>query len=88
MEKKVFNVTAPNGLHQRAASDLVKEASAFESKVKIDYKEKNVNLKSPLGVMALAVPNGGKITITADGNDEKEAMLAITELMNEMDLAK
>lgn len=56
--------------------------------MKLSYQDKNVNLKSTLGVMALAIPNHAEITITADGEDEKEAIAAMEELIGELKLAE
>lgn len=88
MEKKTFTITSEFGLHARAASTLVKRAARFQSEMKLSYQDKNVNLKSTLGVMALAIPNHAEITITADGEDEKEAIAAMEELIGELKLAE
>lgn len=88
MEKKTFTITSEFGLHARAASTLVKKAARYESEIKLAYQDKNVNLKSTLGVMALAIPNSAEITITANGEDEKDAINGITEMISELELAK
>ncbi|WP_372869132.1 HPr family phosphocarrier protein, partial [Planomicrobium okeanokoites] len=40
-----------------------------------------VNLKSILGVMSLGISSGSVVTISADGEDEAEAMAKIEEAM-------
>ena len=81
MEKKEFNVIAETGIHARPATLLVQSASKFASDINLIYKGKSVNLKSIMGVMSLGVGQGSDVVITAEGEDEKEAIEAITETM-------
>ena len=70
------------GLHARAASKLVSQASQFESDVFIDKQGDRVNAKSIMGVMMLAASKGTEVKLEVDGNDEKECMEAIIQLIN------
>ncbi len=70
------------GLHARAASKLVSQASQFESDVFIDKHGNRVNAKSIMGVMMLAASKGTEVKLEVDGNDEKECMEAILQLIN------
>ncbi len=70
------------GLHARAASKLVSQASQFESDVFIDKQGDRVNAKSIMGVMMLAASKGTEVKLEVDGNDEKECMEAILQLIN------
>lgn len=70
------------GLHARAAAKLVSTASAYSSKIKIGHNGKEVDGKSIMSVMMLAACQGSEITVRADGDDKEQAMLAITELVN------
>ncbi len=81
MEKRQYNITAETGIHARPATLLVQTASKFNSEITLEYQEKSVNLKSIMGVMSLGVGQSASVTITADGDDEKEALDAITETM-------
>ncbi|PWF99893.1 phosphocarrier protein HPr [Levilactobacillus bambusae] len=81
MEKREFHITAETGIHARPATLLVQTASKFNSEVTLQYQDKSVNLKSIMGVMSLGVGQNADITITTDGEDEKEAMDAIAETM-------
>ncbi|SDI59102.1 phosphocarrier protein HPr [Natribacillus halophilus] len=83
MEQKTFTITAETGLHARPATQLVNKAGQFSSEINIESRGKSVNLKSIMGVMSLGVGKGGEVIITADGNDEKEAMEAITNQIQE-----
>ena len=70
------------GLHARAASKLVSKASQFESEVFIDKQGNRVNAKSIMGVMMLAASKGTEVKLEVDGNDEKECMEAMRQLIN------
>ena len=88
MKKKEFNVTAETGIHARPATLLVQTASKFQSEINLEYKEKSVNLKSIMGVMSLGVGQGSDVTITAEGEDEEEAIKAIEETMKKEGLSE
>ena len=45
------------------------------------YENKEVDLKSILGIMSLAVLEGAKIEIEAKGADAKEAIEALQEMI-------
>ena len=84
---KDFHVVAETGIHARPATLLVQAASKFNSDITLDYKGKQVNLKSIMGVMSLGVGQGADVTITVDGADEEEAMSSIVETMTKEGLA-
>lgn len=88
MEKKDFNITAETGIHARPATLLVQTASKFASDINLEYKGKSVNLKSIMGVMSLGVGQGADVTITAEGEDEQEAITAISETMKKEGLSE
>ena len=74
----------------RAGADPppVKAASKFNSDINLEYNGKSVNLKSIMGVMSLGVGQGADVTITADGDDAKEAIEAIADTMKKEGLAE
>lgn len=81
MEKRDFTIIAETGIHARPATILVQAASKFASDVTLSYEGKSVNLKSIMGVMSLGVGQNANVTITASGDDEKEALDAVAETM-------
>ena len=87
MEKRDFNITAETGIHARPATILVQTASKFSSDITLTYNGKSVNLKSIMGVMSLGVGQNADVTISADGDDEKDAIAAIAETMQKEGLA-
>lgn len=87
MEKRDFHVTAETGIHARPATLLVQSASKFNSEVTLQYGDKSVNLKSIMGVMSLGVGQNADVTVSADGDDEKEAIEALADTMKKEGLS-
>ncbi|ABX26833.1 phosphocarrier protein HPr [Lactobacillus helveticus] len=88
MEKRDFHIVAETGIHARPATLLVQAASKFGSDVNLEYNGKSVNLKSIMGVMSLGVGQNADVTITAEGDDEKDALDAIADTMKKEGLAE
>ena len=88
MEKREFKVIAETGIHARPATLLVQAASKFSSDINLEYSGKSVYLKSIMGVMSLGVGQGSEISISAEGDDEKEAIDAIADTMKKEGLAE
>jgi phosphocarrier protein HPr len=70
------------GMHARAAAKFVKLASTFKSKIELERKKQRVNGKSIMGVMMLAASKGTQVTIYAEGNDAKESINQLEQLIN------
>ena len=88
MEKRGFHIIAKTGIHAPPATLLEQAASKFNSDINLEYNGKSVNLKSIMGVMSLGVGQGADVTITADGDDAKEAIEAIADTMKKEGLAE
>jgi len=73
-------VTNVKGLHLRAANELVKTASAFESDIRVGAGDMEVDGKSMMGLLGLAASMGTEVRIKASGPDEREAVRAIVAL--------
>jgi len=82
MMTKELTITNKLGLHARAAAKLVTLASSFDSAIEIKTQCKSANGKSIMSVMMLAASKGSIITLSIDGNDEKEALSALEVLIN------
>lgn len=68
------------GLHARAAAKLVHMAGNFQSRITIAKNGEEVDAKSILGILLLAAGQGSRIMIRCDGQDEEEALRAVTTL--------
>ncbi|MRR33079.1 HPr family phosphocarrier protein [bacterium] len=71
------------GLHARASALLVKTASRFQSEIKIEREDIEVNGKSIMGIMMLAAAKGCVIRVKIGGEDEQEAMSVLGELIRD-----
>lgn len=83
MKTQTFSITAETGVHARPATLLVNKAGQYNSEVELSYKGKKVNLKSIMGVMSLGIPKGAEIEVSAEGNDEEEALNGVGEVIKE-----
>lgn len=71
------------GIHARPAGMLVKQCSSFNCAIQIGTAEKMVDAKRIMGVMGLAAKQGTEVTITFDGDDEKQASEAVLAFLKE-----
>ena len=71
------------GLHARASAKFVSLASEFESEIMLKRNGQQINGKSIMGIMMLAAAKGAELEVCADGKDEKKAIEALTELVND-----
>ncbi|MGN4426303.1 phosphocarrier protein HPr [Bacillus cereus group sp. MYBK30-1] len=81
MVEKFFTILEDGGLHARPSTTLVNAVSSFKSEVMLEYKEKQVNLKSIMGIMALGVPKGAQIKVMAKGEDEEQVLQSVSKVM-------
>jgi phosphocarrier protein HPr len=70
------------GLHARPAAEFVKLATRFQSEVWVSKDDIEVSGKSIMGVMMLAAERGASIHIRASGDDARDAVDALVELVN------
>ena len=70
------------GLHARPATFFIQKANEFKSSIWIEKDERKVNAKSLLGVLSLGITKGISITISAEGQDEKEAVEGLVNLIS------
>lgn len=78
---KTFTLKNDLGLHARVAVMLVNTAKQFQARITYERDGIIVDGKSILGILTLACPKGGKITIVADGIDSEEAMTSFETLI-------
>lgn len=82
MAKRIYQVKNPAGLHARPASLIVAEASKYpDVSLSISKDNKDVNLKSIMGVMSLAVGYYDEIQITAVGDNDEFVLDNIEKVM-------
>ena len=70
------------GLHARASAKLTKLAAEFPCEVFLSRNGRQINAKSIMGVMMLAAGIGSTVILETIGERADEAMVALTELIN------
>jgi phosphotransferase system HPr (HPr) family protein len=79
-----LQVTSRLGLHARAAANLVRVASQFQSSLTLQRLDGNAeaDAKSILSILSLAASRGTDLKIIANGVDEEEALDAVVGLFS------
>ena len=83
MIKKPITINLSTGLEARPVAQLVQVASQFNSEIYVEIGKKRVNAKSIMAVMSLGVKQGNEVIITAEGEDEEEAIAEIQKVLEE-----
>ncbi len=81
MEAIDIKINAKTGIHARPASEIVKLAKGYKSTVNIVKGDKKGNCASIIGILALGLQNGTEVSVTAEGEDEKEAAKAVADFI-------
>lgn len=74
MSKKVEN-------NDSLVPELVATACQFNSEIHLESGSARLNAKSIMGLMALKFFGGKEVRITADGNDEQEAINSLEAIL-------
>ncbi len=83
MVEKELVVKIDPGLQARPAAKFVQEANRFSSDIYLEKGGKQVNAKSIMGVMSLAIGMDEVVGLQADGPDEDEAMEKLSQFITE-----
>ena len=79
---RTVTIVNRKGLHARPAASFVKLATRFESKIRIQDGEMDVDGKSIRGMMMLAASHGTHIVISSEVNDEQQDVEELSNLVN------
>jgi len=82
--EQTVEVTSRLGLHARAAANLVRVASKFNSKLTLQRPEGGLeaDAKSILDILSLAASHGTALKLVARGDDENQALAAVAGLFS------
>jgi len=78
---RTLKVLSTAGLHARPAGLFIETANRFRSAIRVAKGDREVNGKSVLGLMLLEITAGSELTITAEGEDEEQALEALSALI-------
>ena len=84
MLKREIKIQNESGLHARPASLFVKEASKYNSEIKVIKGEKEYNAKSIMGLLSMGASKNQMIAIQAQGADEELAVYSLIELVSNL----
>ncbi|WP_425069467.1 HPr family phosphocarrier protein [Reyranella sp.] len=79
--KRSLAIANKRGLHARAAAKFVRTAGQFDAIVRVSYKGQEVSGLSIMGLMMLAAGIGSSIDVACSGKQAKDAMTAISALV-------
>ena len=72
-----FTILAPEGMHARPATALVKLARQFQSSILLKKGATEVKMNSLLNIMSMGVKAGDVIKVSVEGVDEAAAVEAL-----------
>lgn len=83
MISKDFLITAPEGIHARPATALVRLTKNFNSVISLKKGDQTIRLNSLLNILSLGAKGGETITILIEGADEAVAAEAIEHFFSQ-----
>lgn len=79
--RKRLHVRSRQGLHARPAALFVQVATRFKSHIRVRKGRHEVDGKSIMGLLTLAVSRGSNIEITLEGSDAEDALQALEQII-------
>jgi phosphotransferase system HPr (HPr) family protein len=70
-----------DGIDCEVSSEISKESMIYTAEIKLEHGEKTINAKSFVALKSLGAKCGDKITITAEGEDERIAVQYLKKLV-------
>ncbi len=84
MEKLTYTIKDRDGMHARPAGAVIKAAGGFKSSIELVHKDRKVSLKGGIfGLLGLGIRLGDEIVLIIEGEDEKEALEAMSKAFND-----
>lgn len=77
MISKDYIIMAPQGIHARPATTLIKLTKNFKSAVSLKRGDKVVRLNSMLNILSMTIKGGETVSVIIEGEDEVSAAIAI-----------
>lgn len=79
--KKSVVIRMRGDFEARPIANLVQIANQYNSQIYLEMEGKRVNAKSIMGMMSLALMNGERVVLDAEGEDEEEALAALEKFL-------
>lgn len=81
MEKFTYTIKEENGIHARPAGLFVSRVKETGDKVIVELSGKSADGRRLISIMGLGVKQNDEITVTVEGENEKETASALKEFM-------
>lgn len=81
MTTKNITIEVQQNMDTSPVAKCVQVASQFVSKIYVEFETKKVNAKSIMGMMALGAASGDTVVISAEGEDEVQAVDTIVKYL-------
>ena len=81
MSKKEVVVSNVSAKHDNPIAELVQVACQFDSHITLESENRRINAKSIMGIMAFNPSKGMVVNIITEGNDEREALIAMEKFL-------
>ena len=81
MTTRDVTIGIKQGAETSPVAKCVQVASQFECRIYVEFETKKVNAKSIMGMMALGIVPGQTVKISADGEDETQAIDSIEKYL-------
>ena len=78
---RTVEIINKRGLHARASAKFVKLAADFDAEVMVTRDGQHVDARSIMGLMMLGAGPGSVLELTAEGDQAKEVLEALAELV-------
>ena len=85
MIRRTITIELESGLEARPVAMLVQVASQYDSSIYVECDSRRVNAKSIMGMMTLGLSAGESVMVTAEGNDEVDAIENIEKYLSSSD---
>ena len=82
MIEKTVVVSMMGEAEERPVAVLVQVASQYDSKIYLVTGDKKINAKSIMGMMTLGLSAGESVVVSAEGEDEAEAIENIEKYLS------
>ena len=81
LKSTLYQISDKNGIHARPAGVIVQCARRFSSDIALEANGKRADAKKLFSVMQLGVRCGDSVTLTAEGDDEDDAVQELYDTM-------
>ncbi len=81
MEERTATIRNEAGMHCRPSAAIAKELSTFRARVQVIARAGVAETGSMMSLLALGLEKGSRVTVRAEGRDEKAAADKAVELL-------